>query len=61
MANVNIHYTFGADICEGCGKKNKNWMKKNFHNKKCLSKFMRKMSKIYNKIRIDGNGNIQPL
>ena len=58
MAVITKGYTFGADICGGCDKKNKNWMRKNFHNKKCAEKFVIKMNKLYDKIRIDGNGNI---
>jgi len=48
MAIITKPYTFGADICNGCGKKNKLWMKKNFHNKKCLAAFMIKTAKLYN-------------
>ena len=48
MALITKHYLFGANICDGCGKKNKNWMKKNFHNKKCSLKAMMKLAKIYN-------------
>lgn len=58
MALILKGYTFGADICDGCGKKNRYWNTRNFHNKKCAAKFIRKMNKFYDTVRIEGNENI---
>ncbi len=58
MGIVKFTCTFGAEICDGCGKKNRYWRTRNFHNNKCMQKFLVKMNKFYDKVEISSNGNI---